>query len=135
MPKEKTEEEAKAWLGLTRRRRYKIYAWGSLCLAVGAVIAMIWYLRPWRWHTYTDDIKVKQVARDVAPGYVLWEEAESLGESNVSEGFINQTVISSDGARMVYVGRNQDGNDDDLFLRLWDGTKWRQPKPMRALNS
>ena len=135
MPKEKTEEEAKAWLGLTRRRRYKIYAWGSLCLAVGAVIVMILYLRPWRWHTYTDDIKIKQVARDVDPGYVLWEEAESLGESNVSEGFINQTVISSDGARMVYVGRNQDGNDDDLFLRLWDGTKWRQPKPMRALNS
>ena len=44
MPEKKTagdeaEEEAKAWLGLTRERRYKIYAWGAIAIVVGTVLA------------------------------------------------------------------------------------------------
>ena len=132
---EKEQEETKAWLGLTRQRRYKIYAWGALCIAIGAVLFSIWYLQPWRWYTYTDDIRVKQVARDVDPGYILWEEAEAVGEANASQDFIDQTVISSDGARMVYAGKAGEGNDTNLFLRLWDGSTWGESKPMRALNS
>ena len=136
MPKdEKEQEETKAWLGLTKSRRYKIYAWGALCLAVGTILFSIWHLQPWRWYTYTDDIRIKQVAKDVDPGYVLWEEAESVGETNASQDFIDQTVISSDGARMVYAGKTGEGNDTNLFLRLWDGSSWGESKPMRALNS
>ena len=139
MPKEETdadeaEVEAKAWLGLTRERRYKIYAWGALTIVVGAVIWSVWYLRPWRWHTYTDEIKVKQVARDVELGYVLWDEAEAVTEVNATGDFIDQTVISSDGARMVYAS-DVDGNNSNLFLRLWDGANWGDPRPMRAINS
>jgi len=140
MPEEETvgdeaEEETKAWLGLTRQRRYKIYAWGALAIVVGAVLASVWYLRPWRWHTYTDEIKVKQVARDVDPGYVLWDEAEAVTEVNATDNYVNQMVISSDGARMIYAGNNREGNNSNLFLRLWDGNNWGEPRPMRALNS
>ena len=69
------------------------------------------------------------------PGCVLWEEAEAVGEANASQEFIDQTVISSDGARMVYAGKAGEGNDTNLFLRLWDGSTWGESKPMRALNS
>ena len=47
---------------------------------------------------------------------------------------ISQPVISSDGARMVYVSGERRG-DSNLFLRTWNGVSWSVPKPMRALNS
>ena len=61
-------EEPKAFLGLTRRIRYKIYAWGALGIVLGAAIWRLAYLEPWRWHKYTDSIAVEKVARDVEPG-------------------------------------------------------------------
>ena len=139
MPEAKTdgdqvEEESKPFLGLTRRRRYKIYAWGALAIVLAAAISSLSYLEPWRWHKYTDSIAVEKVARDVEPGYVLWEKAESVSKVNASGDYIDQTVISSDGSRMVYAS-NVDGNNSNLFLRLWDGNNWGGSRPMRALNS
>ncbi|MFP6900236.1 MAG: hypothetical protein VCA36_04800 [Opitutales bacterium] len=131
---DETEEEAEAWLGLTRKRRYKIYAWGALAIVVGAIIWSISYLRPWRWHTYTDEVSVKKVALDVDPGFILWDKAEALNEVNATDSYIDQTVISSDGTRMVYAS-SIDGNNTNLFLRLWDGNNWGERRPMRALNS
>ena len=104
MPKdEKEQEETKAWLGLTKSRRYKIYAWGALCLAVGTILFSIWHLQPWRWYTYTDDIRIKQVAKDVDPGYVLllswWlatPAAAAIDEVNVS-----MNPIGVDGAKAL----------------------------------
>lgn len=131
---DQVEEEAKPFLGLTRRRRYKIYAWGALAIVLAAAIWSLSYLEPWRWHKYTDSIAVEKVARDVEPGYVLWEKAESVSEVNASGDYIDQTVISSDGSRMVYAS-DVDGNNSNLFLRLWDGNNWGESRPMRALNS
>ena len=89
----------------------------SLCLP--RVIAMIWYLRPWRWYTYTDDIKVKQVARDADPGYALWEEAESLGESNFRK--VSSTRPSFLRTGPVWSTWEDRMNDDDLFCACgWD---------------
>ncbi|MBT4667427.1 MAG: hypothetical protein HOB63_13010, partial [Opitutae bacterium] len=139
MPEAKTDgakvvEEAKPFLGFTRRRRYKIYAWGALAIVLAAAIWSLSYLEPWRWHKYTDSIAVEKVARDVEPGYVLWEKAEAVSEVNASGDYIDQTVISSDGSRMVYAS-DVDGNNSNLFLRLWDGNNWGESRPMRALNS
>ena len=110
------EEDERILLGLTQRQRYKIYAWGALAIVLGGIIWSLSYLRPWRWHTYTDDIAVKKVAREVELGYVLWDEAETVGGEIAEDNFVNQTVISSDGARMVYVS-NVDNNNTNLFLR------------------
>ena len=139
MPEEETvgeeaEKETKILFGLTRERRYKIYAWGALVIVIGAVIWSLSYLQPWRWDKYTDSIAVEKVARDVDPGYVLWDNAEAVTEVNATGDFIDQTVISSDGARMIYASK-ADGNNSNLFLRLWDGNNWGKSRPMRALNS
>ena len=128
------EEDERILLGLTQRQRYKIYAWGALAIVLGGIVWSLSYLRPWRWHTYTDDISVKKVARDVELGYVLWDEAQTVGGEIAEDNFVNQTVISSDGARMVYAS-NVDHNNTNLFLRLWDGNNWGEARPMRALNS
>lgn len=126
--------ERKALFGLDRRCRFKIYGWATVLLIVGAVGWSMWYLRPERWFTYTDQVAFEQVARDVKPGFVLWEKAEPAGEGIGLNEAIGQPTISSDGTRMVYVGGEADG-DANLFLRRWDGTTWGEPRPMRALNS
>ena len=126
--------EERIIFGLPRKTRYRIYGWGALVIVLGAIVWSLSYLRPWRWHTYTDKISVEKVAVDVDPGYVLWDKAQPLDAGITQENYIDQTVISSDGVRMVYVG-NEDGNDSNLFLRLWDGNEWGEPRPMRALNS
>lgn len=140
MPKiEQAENEMKttgrkALFGLNRRRRFKIYGWSALLLLVLAAVWVLWYLRPERWYSYTDQVAFEQVARDVTPGFVLWDNAEPAGEGIASDDAIGQPSISSDGTRMVYVAGKSDG-DANLFLRRWDGTTWGEPRPMRALNS
>ncbi|MGE4550256.1 MAG: hypothetical protein AAEJ57_02620 [Opitutales bacterium] len=133
-PVDEEDEDERILFGLTQRQRYKIYAWGALAIVLGGIVWSLSYLRPWRWHTYTDDISVKKVARDVELGYVLWDEAQAVGGEIAEDNFVNQTVISSDGARMVYAS-GVDHNNTNLFLRLWDGNNWGEPRPMRALNS
>ena len=112
---EEGEEEVKAWLGLTRKRRYKIYAWSALAFVVGFVIWMISYLRPWRWDSYKDDIAIQKVALDVNPGFVIWDKAKAVSEVNASDSYIDQTVISSDGTRMIYAS-SIDGNNKHATL-------------------
>lgn len=126
--------ERKALLGLDRRRRFKIYGWSSVVLVVAAAGWVVWYLRPERWYSYTDQVAFEQVARDVKPGFVVWDKAEPAGEGIGPDEAIGQPTISSDGTRMVYVAGEADGNAN-LFLRRWDGTEWGKPRPMRALNS
>ena len=96
------KETSGSILGLTKKRRYKIYAWGALLLVLSAVVLTWFYLRPDKWYTYTDDVAFKQVARDVKPGYVVWDPAQAVTEVIGAEGMIGQPAISSDGARMVY---------------------------------
>ncbi len=124
----------KAFLGLTRGRRYQIYAWSALALVLAGAAYTWWYLRPDRWYKYTDQVAFEQVARDVKLGYVLWEPAAPAGEGIAAGDDIRQPAISSDGARMVYSSGGASG-DANLFLRTWDGTDWSAPRPMRALNS
>ncbi len=121
-------------LGLTKKRRYKIYAWGALVLLLSAVVLTGLYLRPDRWYTYTDQVAFEQVAQDVKPGYVVWDPAQAVTELIGAEGMIGQPAISSDGARMVYAVKNGEDNSN-IFLRIWDGVNWQEPRPMRALNS
>ena len=128
------ETPERTFLGLTRKMRYKVYAWGALAIVLGMILASLFYLRPWRWYKYTDKIAVEKVARDVEPGHVVWEKSEPVEAGFSSEDYVDQTVISSDGARMVYATGGAEGNSN-LFLRLWDGTQWGPPRPMRALNS
>ncbi|KAB2646444.1 MAG: hypothetical protein DVB27_07160 [Verrucomicrobia bacterium] len=125
---------SKAFLGLTRSRRYKIYGWGALALLLSGVGYALWYLRPDRWYKYTDQVAFEQVARDVQPGYVLWESATPIGEGIAAGDEIRQPAISSDGVHMVY-GSGIASGDANLFLRVWDGNTWGAPRPMRALNS
>lgn len=135
--KEKSETKPtgrKALFGLDRRRRFKIYVWSSVMLLVAAAGWTFWYLRPERWYSYTDQVAFEQVARDVKPGFVLWEKAEPAGEGIAPDEAIGQPTISSDGTRMVYVSAEAEGNAN-LFMRRWDGTTWGRPRPMRALNS
>jgi len=121
------------FLGLTRRRRIRIYGWSAVALVLGFVVWALLYLRPDRWYTYTDQVAFEQVARDVELGHVVWEpsapESEELGGADILH-----PAVSADGARMVHASRTEDGNAD-LFLRRWNGTKWSEPRRMRALNS
>jgi hypothetical protein len=123
-----------ALFGLDRRRRFRIYGWSGIFLVVAALGWALWYLRPERWYSYTDQVAFEQVARDVKPGFVLWEKSEPVGEGIAPNDAIGQPTVSSDGTRMVYVTGEGQG-DANLFLRRWDGTKWGDPRPMRALNS
>lgn len=134
MKNEVKPRERKALLGLDRRRRFKIYGWSSVLLLVGAALWSLWYLRPERWYSYTDQVAFEQVARDVRPGFVLWEKSAPAGEGISQKDAIGQPTFSADGTRMVYVVGEADG-DANLFLRRWDGTQWGEPRPMRALNS
>ncbi|MDP6859590.1 MAG: hypothetical protein QF426_07195 [Verrucomicrobiales bacterium] len=129
-----SKETSGTILGLTQKRRYKIYAWGALLLVLSAIVLTWLYLRPERWYTYTDQVAFEQVARDVEPGYVVWDPAQAVTEVIGAEGIIGQPAISSDGARMVYSVANEKDNSN-IFLRIWDGNNWGEPRPMRALNS
>jgi len=129
-----SEAPGKAFLGLTRARRYRIYAWSAVALVLAGLIWSWSYLRPERWYKYTDQVAFEQVARDVQPGYVLWEKAEPAGEGIAPADDIRQPTISSDGTRMIYTTGAASG-DANLFLRVWDGSNWGAPRPMRALNS
>ncbi len=128
------KETSGSVLGLTKKRRYKIYAWGALVLLLSAVVLTGLYLRPDRWYTYTDQVAFEQVAQDVKPGYVVWDPAQAVTELIGAKDMIGQPAISSDGARMVYAVKNGEDNSN-IFLRIWDGVNWQEPRPMRALNS
>ena len=122
-------------LGTTRKQRFRVYFWLAVTLVVVFLLGSLIYLRPDRWHTYTDqNSSFKKVAKDVTPGYVLWEDAEPAGSGFAPGDDIGTPVISSNGARMIYSSGEKDGNAN-LFLREWDGTNWKDPRPMRALNS
>ena len=121
-------------LGVTRKQRFRAYFWMAVLLVFVFLLWSLFYLRPDRWHTYTDQIAFNQVARDVTPGYVLWEDAEPAGSGFGPEEDIGTPVISSNGARMIYSSGRDSGNAS-LFLREWDGNNWKEPRPMRALNS
>ncbi len=129
-----SKETSGAILGLTQKCRYKIYAWGALLLVLSAIVLTWLYLRPERWYTYTDQVAFEQVARDVEPGYVVWDPAQAVTKVIGAEGIIGQPAISSDGARMVYSVADEKDNSN-IFLRIWDGNNWGEPLPMRALNS
>ena len=100
-PASESAKPRQAFLGLTRARRYQIYAWSALGLLLAGVGWTWWYLRPERWYKYTDQVAFEQVARDVRPGYVLWEAAMPAGEGLGAGDDLRQPTISSDGARMV----------------------------------
>jgi hypothetical protein len=118
-------------LGFGRQQRFRIYL-GFAGLLVLAFLLWSWfYLKPSRWYTYTDHVAFRKVARDVKPGHVAWKPAALAFPA---EDNIRQPTISSDGTRMVY-SSGKGGGNADLFMRRWDGTKWGEPRPMRALNS
>lgn len=127
-----SQEESEVILGMTRKQRFKIYAWGALALVLGATLLTWLYLRPERWYSYTDKITIQKSAKDVEPGYVTWEQSESVESLILGGGVVAQPSISSDGGHMVYSSGEGNAN---LFLRVWDGNTWGEPRPMRALNS
>ena len=133
-PASETAAPRPAFLGLTRARRYKFYAWSALALVLAGAGWTWWYLRPERWYKYTDQVAFEQVARDVRPGYVLWETATPAGEGIGPGDDLRQPAISADGTRMIFSSGGA-GGDANLFLRVWDGSNWGAPRPMRALNS
>ncbi len=128
------ERDERVILGVTRNQRYRFYLWSAVVLAVGFLGWALFYLKPHRWYTYTDQIAFEQRAGDVELGYVLWENAEEAKSGLSSSDEIGTPVISSSGARMIYSAGEKEGNTN-LFLREWDGTDWGDPRPMRALNS
>ncbi|NIP92439.1 MAG: hypothetical protein GWO24_02765, partial [Akkermansiaceae bacterium] len=121
-------------LGVSRRLRFRIYLWSAVAFVVGFLVWALVYLQPQRWYKYTDQVAFEQVGRDVKLGFVLWDEAEPVDSGFSREEEVGQPVISSDGARMIHVSGEADGNAN-LFLRLWDGTHWGEARAMRALNS
>lgn len=120
--------------GFTRRQRFAFYRWLSFGLVVFSVFSVYVYLQPHRWYTYTDVVSFQQSAHDVRVGYVLWQPAESFLEGLSSRDLIAEPCLSADGTRLFYAGDGKD-RSSDLFYRNWDGVRWSDPKPMRALNS
>ncbi len=118
------------FLGLTRKRRFRIYAGVAVACLAGFFLWAWTYLQPSRWYKYTDQVAFEQVARDVKLGHVVWEPA--VPEPDTAN--VGQPTISPDGTLMIFSSVEEAGNAN-LFLRLWDGTRWLKPRPMRALNS
>lgn len=92
------------------------------------------YLQPGTWRYYTDDVSMKRLARDVKPGFVLWENSSPLEVDTQLPGYCVQPAISPDGARMAFTKETAPGNTD-LFMLRWNGSSWGSPEPIRALNS
>lgn len=128
------EPRKRPFLGLTRRRRIRIYLWCALALVVGFLIWAWIFLQPGRWYTYTDHVTFERVARDVKLGRVVWEPAVAEAGGLEEGDRVGQPSLSSDGVRMVYSTGKADGNAD-LFVRRRSGDGWGPPRPMRALNS
>ncbi len=127
------ENDARTFLGLNQKQRFRIYGWGALTLLLGAAVWTLNYLDFFRWYSYQDQSGLNKAAKDVQVGHVLWEKAKPA-DGIARESTILQSTISSNGARMVFSRGGSDGNSD-LFLMLWDGNKWGKERPMRALNS
>ena len=119
----------RTFLGLTRKKRFRIYRWTALALVLGFGIWAWIYLQPSRWYKYTDQVAFEQSASDVKLGHVVWEPAKPSGGDEMRE-----VSVSANGGRMVY-SAGRDKGDANLFVRTWDGREWKNPKPMRALNS
>ncbi|MFP6873620.1 MAG: hypothetical protein VCA55_08920 [Verrucomicrobiales bacterium] len=128
-----SENESRAFLGLSQAQRFRIYGWGALVLILGAAIWTLSYLDFFRWYSYKDQSGLNKAAKDVEVGHVLWEDAKPA-EGVAKKNTILQSTISSNGARMIFARGDSDGNSD-LFLLLSDGNNWSQERPMRALNS
>ncbi|MFP6632773.1 MAG: hypothetical protein VCD16_09070, partial [Planctomycetota bacterium] len=92
------ERDERVILGVTRNQRYRFYLWSAVVLAVGFLGWALFYLKPHRWYTYTDQIAFEQRAGDVELGYVLWENAEEAKSGLSSSDEIGTPVISSSGA-------------------------------------
>ena len=141
MPKPKTKRKAKderdedrVILGVSRKTRFRIYFWAAVAIVAVCAGWAVSYLRPHTWYKYTDQVAFEQEARQVDPGFVIWDEAEPMKNGFEATKQTGQPAISSDGARMIYSSMDETGNRD-LYLRLWDGRIWGEPRPMRALNS
>ena len=133
-PKNSSESKDLRLFGLRRRQRDRLYAWLAVAAMLIAAIWMLLHLKPHRWYKYTDVVSFEQVATEVKVGYVLWENAAPVEEGVLPTDVISEPAITSDGTRMIYASAGKDGVRD-LFLRVWDGQRWGQPWPMRALNS
>ncbi len=127
-----TDKNSKVILGLDSKQRIKIYLWGTLGLFLAAIILTWAYLRPERWYSYTDKTSIQKSAKDVELGYVAWEKAEPAEGMGANPINVKETSISADGAHMVY---SSGINNSNLFLRIWNGKEWGEPRSMRALNS
>ena len=120
-----TDKSSKVILGLDSKQRIKIYLWGTLGLFLAAIILTWAYLRPERWYSYTDKTSIQKSAKDVELGYVAWEKAqpaEGMGSNPIN---VKETSISADGAHMVY---SSGINNSNLFLRIWNGKEWGEPR-------
>jgi prenyltransferase beta subunit len=95
---------------------------------------LYWYLRPDTWHYYTDEISVRQLAKDVTPRLVLWESAKPVSNTIERIGRETAPAISPDGVSMVFSRMTAAGNTD-LFIARWNGRAWKESAPLRALNS
>ena len=65
-------------LGVSRKRRFQVYGWSAMAMVVASLVWTWFHIRPDRWYTYTDQVSFQKVARDVQPGFVLWETSEIL---------------------------------------------------------
>ena len=126
-----TDKNSKVILGFNSKQRIKIYLWGTLGLFLAAIISTWAYLRPERWYSYTDKTSIQKSAKDVELGYVAWEKAEPAEGMGANPMNAKETS-SADGAHMVY---SSGINNSNLFLRIWNGKEWGDPRSMRALNS
>ena len=76
---------------------------GAIVLLLAILASWTWfYLRPDRWHYYTDESSFAHLAKDVKPRFVVWEDAHlAAGDINKpSDRF--EPVISPDGVKLVF---------------------------------
>ncbi|MEM7396527.1 MAG: hypothetical protein AAF492_29705, partial [Verrucomicrobiota bacterium] len=107
----------------------------AVCLFVPIFLVTLYaYLRPRTWHIYTDELSFRQLAKDVDPRFVLWNESEPVPASFNEATDTHEATIAPDGAGMIFA-RVSDEGDFNLFQTHWDGTAWSEPRPLRALNS
>ncbi|MDP6849110.1 MAG: hypothetical protein QGI24_10010, partial [Kiritimatiellia bacterium] len=133
-PETKAEAPVPAPPSFWKRHKKRIIIISSSILVTAILAWLYLYLQPTTWHYYTDETTFKQLAKDVEPRFVAWENAEPVKGAMAVSTDVHDSAISPDGVHLVYTAGESNGNAD-LFISRWEDSGWGESEPMRALNS
>ena len=117
-----------------KQHKKRIVIISSSVLAAAMLVWLYLYLQPTTWHYYTDETSFKQLAKDVEPRFVAWENAAPVDGVMAISADLHDAAVAPDGVHMVYTTGGSEGNSD-LFVSRMEDSKWVEGSPLRALNS